>query len=368
MIKPMASSSQINILVPLTSADLGGSQLFLLKLIDAMPDMFQFSVLIFEDGPMVSELKDRGIACSILPRSMLRTPWGLWQLRRKLQTIRPDVIYLHASRIIALLARQLGIPCVERINMSRKPEIGGWCNRLPWLDRLMTEWNTRVIAVSDSIRQQLITRGVSDSKIIVIRNFVDVERFYRPELHTPARRELGISEDAIVVLNVGRMVPQKGQADFIEAAALCLPNDKRIHFLLVGDGPLKEDLTAQAERLNLDKTGRFQILPFQKDIERLYAASDILLHTAHWDPLANVLLEAMAARLYIIATGVDGTQEALEGYQASSVVVAGNISGMVKCVLSQQQEYQRTVGDCWKKDFSINRFSHLFLGLCGKDR
>lgn len=290
-----------------------------------MPDAFRFSIWIFEDGPMVSELESRGLPYRILPRSMTRTPWGLWGLLRKLKEESPDVIYLHATRMIALLALILGIPCIERINMSRKPEVGGWCNRLPWMDRIMTEWNTKVIAVSDAIRQQLIARGVLDRKIEVILNFVDFERFNQPKLRTPARQELGIPESAIVVLNVGRMVPQKGQADFIEVASRCLPDIEHLHFLLVGDGPLEEGLTEQAKRAGVDKTGRFHILPFQRDIERIYAASDILLHTAHWEPLANVLLEAMSAGLTVLATDTDGTREAIPESKYGLIFTVGDI-------------------------------------------
>lgn len=362
-------NSLVEVLVPLTSADLGGSQLFLLKLIGAMPETFRFSVWLFQNGPMVAELQKRGIPHCILPRTMTRTPWGLWRLRRKLKDAKPDVIYLHASRMIALLARQLRIPCVERINMTRKREVGGWCNRLPWLDRIMTEWNTKVIAVSDAIRQQLLGRGVSDDKIEVIRNFVDVERFHRPELRGPTRLELAIPEDAIVVLNVGRMVPQKGQADFIEVANRCLPDNERLHFLLVGDGPLEEDLKAQANKLGLDETGRFRILPFQKDIERIYAASDILLHTAHWDPLANVLLEAMAAELVVVATDIDGTREAIPEPKCGSLFALGDIkaaSNILQNVVAQTGEAKVIGGNAFnyiQKHFSTAQKTEEFIRI-----
>jgi glycosyltransferase involved in cell wall biosynthesis len=239
----------------------------------------------------------------------------------------------------------------------------------------MTEWNTKVIAVSDAIRQQLLARGVSDDKIEVIRNFVDVERFHKPELRAPTRQELGIPEDAIVVLNVGRMVPQKGQADFLEVAARCLPEDERLHFLLVGDGPLEEDLKAQVKKLGLSKTGRLQMLPFQKDIERIYAASDILLHTAYWDPLANVLLEAMAAGLAIVATDVDGTREKIENQSNGFLFSAGHIEKAANFIFNVAhnddlramvaQSAQDSVEQSASPRIVISKFINIFRGFRG---
>lgn len=303
-------AAPIDILVPFRYAELGGGQLFFLKLLDAVSGVtVRFSCWLFEAGPLAGELEKRKIPFCILPSSSLRTPWGVWGLARRLQTESPDLIYLHASRILAWVARSVGIPCVERINMSRTPKAGGW-SRYPCIDRFFTCINSRVIAVSDAIRQQLLARGVPEQKISVIRNFVDTERFHRTDLRIQVRREIGIPEDAVVVLNVGRLVKQKGQKDFVQVASRFLQDD-RLHFILVGDGPLRKVLKEQAEESGLLASGRFHMLPFQVEIERLYAASDILLHTAHWEPLANVLLEAQAAGLAVVATDVDGTRECI---------------------------------------------------------
>lgn len=308
-------TEQIHILVPFRYAELGGGQLFFLKLADAMDKAaVRFSCWLFEQGPLTQELAERDIPVRTFSGSALRTPWGLWRLSRELRSENPDVIYLHASRVLAWVARFVGIPCVERINMSRTPEAGGW-SRYPRVDRFFTCLNTKVVAVSAAIREQLLSRGTPGEKIEVIRNFVDAERFHQPALRAPTRQELGIPEHAVVVLNVGRMVEQKGQADFLQLAAQFLEDD-RLYFVLAGDGPLRERLSAQAERLGLSSTGRFHLLPFQRDVERLYAASDILLHSAHWEPLANVLLEAQAAGLAIVATDVDGTREVVGGRMA----------------------------------------------------
>lgn len=339
-------TEKTKILVPLTSAELGGGQIFLLTLLDNLAADFSFTVWLFAEGALIDELEKRNIPYQIFSAKMQRTPWGLMGLLRALRQEKPEVIYLHASRLISLLAKPLRIPVVERMNMSRRWEVGGWCNRLPWLDSLMTRWNTHLIAVSEAIKSQLLSRGIAPRKISVIHNCVDLRRYHQADLRRSARRTLGIPEDAVVVLNIGRLVRQKGQADFLEVAARCLPKNKQLYFLIVGDGGLRKPLQRKAESLGLPASGRFQMLPFQPAIERVYAAGDLLLHTALWEPLGNVLLEAMAMGLTVIATDVDGTSEVIVPGQSGILVPKGDVSGMVTEILTLAADEKKSTALC----------------------
>ncbi|MCX7934213.1 MAG: glycosyltransferase, partial [Planctomycetota bacterium] len=126
--------------MPVGSAELGGSQLFLLRLYEALAsEQWHFSFWLFSVGPLAAELRQRQAEVRIFPRLWLRTPWGLGRLEREIMAWQPDVIYLHASRALAWLAKRCGIPCVERINMSRGAGAGGWC-AWPGVDRICTNW------------------------------------------------------------------------------------------------------------------------------------------------------------------------------------------------------------------------------------
>lgn len=241
----------IRVLVPVTYGELGGSQIFLLKLMDAMrpdPDV-RFSVWLGENGPLEDELARRGIPCR-RPGFSMNSPFRLFRMIRELKKEKPDVIYLHASRMVALAAKIAGIPCVERINMSREGNAAGWCNT-PWIDRMFTSFNTRALAVSEAIRQQLIRRGVAAEKILVIRNFVELDRFARPDEAARAelRRELGLKPEEIAVLNVGRFMPQKAQDDFLRIAAEAVKTHPQFRFLLLGGGELRPQLEQLTDEL-----------------------------------------------------------------------------------------------------------------------
>lgn len=313
---------QLKILVPISYAELGGSQVFLLKLLDAFKqdqDII-FEVLLFQNGPLYDELQKRNIPCKIIDCSMKR-PWTFCKVIREIRHINPDVIYLHASRLLAGIAKMLHIPCVERINMSRVSAVGGWCSN-PVIDRICISLNTKVLAVSSAIAKQLTDRKVPENKVIVIHNFVEIERYHQPELKLTARKELNIPEDKFLVVNVGRFTQQKAQCDFISTAAVALEKNPNLLFLIIGDGPLKMNLQNMAVRYGI--SNKIIFAPFRKDVEKIYQAADCMLHTAHWAPLDNVLLEAMAAGLPVIASDVDGTNEVISAGNTGLLFPAGN--------------------------------------------
>jgi len=325
------TSTPCRVLVPLTSAERGGSQLALLRLMESCPpERFEFRCWLFGSGPLMGELDRRRIAWRRFPGWWLRMGCGLGPLARHLRREEPDVIYLHASRIIAYLARRVGIPCIERINMPRRPGVGGWC-RFRRLDRWATGLNMRVLPVSRALADQLAERGIPRDKLIVFRDLIYPDQFHRPETRQTMRRELGIADGEVVVLNAGRLVPQKGQIDVLRVAdRLRGTTTPPLRFLLVGEGPLADALEEDIDSRSL--TGQVQRLPFEGDMARLYAAADIYLQASRWEGLATVLLEARAAGLAIVATDVDGTAEALADYPRAWLAPPGDLTAMARMV------------------------------------
>ena len=361
----------IEIWVPGTYCELGGSQVFLLKLIDAMrPDAgVTFSAWLGQSGPLERELARRNIPYRRVDFSM-KNPLSLFRMVRELKRARPDVIYLHASRMLALAAKLAGLPCVERGNMSRDTRAGGWCDT-PWIDRMFTSFNTRALAVSSAIRDQLLRRGVKPEKIQVIRNFVELDRFARPDetVRAAYRQELGLQPDEIAVLNVGRFMPQQAQSDFLKIAARAVREQPSLRFFLLGEGELKADLEREVSELGLQN--RVTFLPFRKDTEKIYGAADILLHTAHWDPLANVLLEGMAASLPVIATEVDGTAEVILDGRTGRLFPKGDIDrGAARdpsLRLRLGENARKFVEENHSVGGVVRQYKQLFSTLTGRD-
>src|SRR5438477_8539430 len=119
-----------------------------------------------------------------------------------------------------------------------------------WTARLMCD---KLIVVSDLIHDEIADWfGLPSGRVVVIPNGVDMDRFYRgPEFNRPAMKRSLVGGDYPVVTNVARLVPEKGQSYLIEAAQIVTKVRPQVRFVLLGDGPLRADLEAQAKSLGV---------------------------------------------------------------------------------------------------------------------
>jgi len=166
----------------------------------------------------------------------------------------------------------------------------------------------RIVAISRQGRaeiQQLY--GVADSRLSVIYNGVDQERFHpdhRRRFGPAIRAEFGIPSEAWVILMVGSGFQRKGLGPLIEGFARF--GDRSSRLLVVGKGnPVP--YCALAERLGV--AGRLAWAGPRRDVERFYAAADAVALPSLYEPFGNVHLEALAAGLPVLASGRSGGAE-----------------------------------------------------------
>ncbi len=148
-----------------------------------------------------------------------------------------------------------------------------------------------VIAVGPTAAAQL-REVLPDEAVTEIRNAVSVTRSRTP---AETRKELGVSDEHLLFVSVGRHVAQKGQGLLLEAAAELRRRGnlkQPFQLVLVGEGPLMAELEAQSVALGCDDCVTFT--GPRTDAADIIAAADALLHTAHWEGLPLVLLEAMS--------------------------------------------------------------------------
>jgi len=187
------------------------------------------------------------------------------------------------------------------------------------------------IVVSEDIRTlRKKHEGTPDSKMVLIENAADPERFEVDEATRRAfRRDLGI-DDHFVVGTVGRLVPAKAYDLFLEAAHELLRTDGRMRFLIVGDGRLRADLEARARRLGLE--GRVLFLGNRTDIPEVLAAMDVYVITSVREGLPVSLVEAMLAARPIVSTSVGGIPEVLEEPGTGLLIPSGDKAALVAAV------------------------------------
>src|SRR5262249_6138085 len=129
---------------------------------------------------------------------------------------------------------------------------------------------------------------------------------------------LGIPSGSQVLLTIGRLDPQKGLHDLIEAAGLICAKYPRAHFLLVGEGPQRVALERAIREKGLGD--RIHLAGWRADIPEILAAGYALVLSSHWEGMPNVVLEAMAAGLPVVATRVEGISELVVEGQTGVIV------------------------------------------------
>jgi glycosyltransferase involved in cell wall biosynthesis len=148
-------------------------------------------------------------------------------------------------------------------------------------------------------------------RVIVVPNAVPA---HRPGVDREAvRRQLGLASDEFLLLAAGRVEPQKGARDLVEALARLDRDGVEARALLAGEiDPREADrIRRLAERRRVG--WRLKLLGRRDDLPELMAAADLLVHPSWYEAAPRVVLEAMAAGLPVIATSVGGVPEILDG-------------------------------------------------------
>jgi glycosyltransferase involved in cell wall biosynthesis len=238
---------------------------------------------------------------------------ALRRLCSHLSGIRPDILhaFLPGSVIHASGARLLRrVPCMIA---SRRSLVD--CYRpngklAAVADKVATRTADFVLGNSEAIIQEVMRLdGVPASRTLVIYNGVDTERF-SPSNRPGLRCEFGWGEEHTVFGMVANFISYKRHLDFVSAAALIHATIPQARFLLVGED--RGQMSSVQNAIDAAGLARyFNILPGTKKPEQAFAAMDVYICTSETEGFSNVLLEAMATGLPVIATDVGGNHEAV---------------------------------------------------------
>lgn len=303
----------------------GGAESLLPQTLARRGDGFDYTVgylLPWKDA-LVGEVEAAGASVRCLGgRSNLGLLARVPAVARWLREERADVVHAHlplAGVVARLAGRAAAVPVVyTEHNLQKRYHLATrWANRLTW--RLQR----RVVAVSgevaESIRHHLGTRV----PVTVVRNGIDTEG----PAPTPAevaalRARWGIAADAPVVGTVAVLRRQKRLDLWLAAARRLRAERPACRFLIVGDGPLRGELEAEAQRLGIAEAVVFAGL--QSPVASYVAACDVMMISSEFEGLPLALLEAMAAERAVVATRVGGIPEVVEDGTSGVLVPFGD--------------------------------------------
>jgi len=235
-----------------------------------------------------------------------------------------------------------------------------------------------VIANSAAGRDWLVAQGVKPHKVEVIRNGV----------HVPAqtgkreggeggrfRREFGIATDTPLCACIGRAVSGKGIDFYLRAARILADQGRNVRFLMIGAVSVEQDYKSEMETLarDLNLNGRVIFTGQRQDVSDILRDVDIVVHPSLTEGLSNVILEAMAAGLPVVATRVGGNPELVQDGRTGLLIPPKDeaaLASAIACLLDDPQT-ARKFGEAGREriiqEFSISRLlsqtEELYLRL-----
>jgi len=208
----------------------------------------------------------------------------------------------------------------EHANLTDTP----WFQKIA--DRLLEPYTDIAMAVSKSTADFVIrSRQIPASKVKVVYLGVPLDEFSRfrgsDEIFA-ARHELGLGPDQFAIGTITRLHESKGNSYLVDAAARVVAARPGVRFVLVGEGPLRPDLEAQAARLGLGD--RFIFAGFRRDAARTLSAFDLTVFPSLWEGTPLTAFEALAAGSPIVATDADGLLDILTDNHDALIVPRRN--------------------------------------------
>jgi L-malate glycosyltransferase len=305
------------------SFHMGGTEVQVLELLRGLPSSYHVRVGVIEHGGHlrrgVEELGYEPEAFSLQGSLMqANTAFQVRRLARWLRQERVEVVHAHdfySTMLVVPAAKLAG----TRVLVGRL-DLAHWHGRARrTVLAALTRLADHVVANAQAIRRMLVEQeGLPAERVSVIPNGLDVRRFdarMRAGLEAP----LPDTHGAPVVLHVANMShPVKRQEDLLRALALLRGEGHALHALLVGDGPRRWELEAQARRMGLRDTVHF--LGHREDVPALYARADFGVLCSSAEGLSNAVMEGMAAGRPMVVTAVGGNPELVADGQRGLVV------------------------------------------------
>lgn len=300
-------------------------------------DAFDIEFAMPAGGPMPESLAAMGETVHAVE---LGSRFSLGQARQLAQLCRErriDILHSHNVRanIHARVAGRLaGVPArMSTIHNSvyhyDVPALNQHLYSLA--ERLTLRWCHRVIAVSEGIADELRRAyGMPADKITVVPNGVDPDRLEPKSGRAQVRQALGVAQDAPVLLQVGRLTPQKGYDVLFDAIARIAPAHPGLVVLAVGEGPLRQQLEQQVQALKIDHMVR--LLGHREDVADLLHAVDLVTLASRSEGMPYTLLEAMGSGRAVVATRIGGIEEVIQQEDTARLVPSEDAEALAEAV------------------------------------
>ncbi|MDY6843501.1 MAG: glycosyltransferase [Thermodesulfobacteriota bacterium] len=337
----------------------GGVAVLLLNLAKHLKEDFDIEVCFANSlGPVAEDIKSLGVKTYCLNLKSGFDLIGALRLKRFLERKRYDLVHLHYLTPLIRLGVFISHP--RATIMTEHGGVKGEKERNRWfltkhIHRLLRNTVDLYTTVSEENRQVMVNNGICcDEKCLVIYNGIDLDEFHPYGADTVAiKRKLGIPLRKVIVGTVRGLTPKMGIDHFLLALREVLRKNGNVFGVIVGDGPLREELERLAESLGIREDLSF--LGTQRNIPELLSLFDIFVMPSVWETFGIAAAEAMATEIPVVAYLDAGGLSELIGEENTGKLVADRDPRLLAesiLELIQQPEERRAIGKRARKRIS----------------
>ncbi|HSB15798.1 MAG TPA: glycosyltransferase family 4 protein [Bryobacteraceae bacterium] len=314
------SSKNLRVLYLITKSEAGGAQSHVLSLLRDLRSEFDFALGVGEEGQLSERARELGISVFRLRYLVhrpdpLRDPLAVGEVLGLIRRWQPTLLHAHTAKaglVGRAAARLAGIRSVYTPHGWAFSERAGRLQRVAAIrcERWLSNWDAEIITVSGAERAVAERAGLSmNGHCHVIHNGVPDT----PHRAGPRSYESG------VMIHVGRFVAEKDHDLLLRSLSQLRC---RYRLVLVGDGPLRSRVEAQAVALGLSRNIDF--LGTRDDIAELLSQASLFVLPSKWEAFPISVLEAMRGGLAVVATNVGGLAEAVDDGETGFLVPRGD--------------------------------------------
>ncbi len=333
----------------------GGVAAYVRGLVNGLDrQQFRFSVVCLSEGgpafaaelnrlPNVQAFSVAMNRYNIAPLSDSRA-WV--QIMRLMRSEAYDAVHAHASKpgfLARLAALGSGIPVIYAPHCFAFHDGAGRFKAavIASMERLAARYlTTCILTVCAEERIWALQHRIGTAtSVVAIPTGIDIQPFDQPVDRARLRADLGVPPDVPLIGAVGRLNAQKSPLDFVQAAARVHTNRPDVHFVWIGSGPLAAEADALVEQLKLDTV--FHFAGQRTNVPELLHVFDGFVLSSHWEGFSLSVLEAMAARLPVVATRVMGVAEAVSEGHNGLIVPPGQPDALGQAILELVSDPER---------------------------
>jgi len=287
-------------------------------------------------------------------------------LRKFFRERRFDVVHTHSSKagiIGRFAARAAGVPVVVHTihGQAFTPYEKHWRNALyKTAEFLSAKCSDRIFAVAQAMVDQCVASHIAPVSLYqVVYSGMEIERFLNAQPEPELRKELGIPENVPVIGALARLFPMKGYEYFMPGAIAVAKRIPDVHFLIIGDGILHDDLVAQAKEAGLEERFHFAGLVAPSQVQRYLAQIDLLWHLSLREGLPRSVVQVLGCGKPAIGFALDGTPEVVLNGKTGYCTAPEDVAAVVEhsCEILSCPERKKQMGEAGKA-LVAERFAH----------